>query len=65
LGRITRLTWISEEALTVAALLAFVGGYIDAYSRIIHRAFAMTLLLIALLRCEQRRGSIPTERTTN
>jgi uncharacterized membrane protein YoaK (UPF0700 family) len=29
-----------EETLTVAALLAFAGGYIDAYSWITHRVFA-------------------------
>src|SRR5215213_8310521 len=29
-----------EEALPVAALLAFAGGYIDAYSWITHRVFA-------------------------
>jgi len=29
-----------EEALTVAALLAFAGGYIDAYTWITHRVFA-------------------------
>lgn len=29
-----------EKTLTVAALLAFAGGYLDAYSWIVHRVFA-------------------------
>src|SRR3954463_14951720 len=29
-----------EKTLTVAALLAFAGGYLDAYSWIVHRIFA-------------------------
>ncbi len=29
-----------EEALLIASLLALTGGYLDAYTRIVHRAFA-------------------------
>jgi uncharacterized membrane protein YoaK (UPF0700 family) len=40
LNRATDLDINREETLTVAALLAFAGGYIDAYSWITHRVFA-------------------------
>ena len=36
----TDLRIFREETLTVAALLAFAGGYIDAYSWITHQVFA-------------------------
>ena len=29
-----------EEALLIASLLALTGGYLDAYTWIVHRAFA-------------------------
>lgn len=40
LNRATDLDINREETLTIAALLAFAGGYIDAYSWITHRVFA-------------------------
>jgi hypothetical protein len=40
LNRPTDLDINREETLTVAAMLAFAGGYIDAYSWITHRVFA-------------------------
>jgi uncharacterized membrane protein YoaK (UPF0700 family) len=40
LGRAADPPLHREEALEVAALLAFAGGYLDAYTWIIHRVFA-------------------------